>query len=250
MEKCYCPVCSVEIEYNVDCSFNECPNCGWVFFENQFHYLDSSPTLKEARKAYKDGVKYVNRTYRCPVCTKEIYDDSNNCVAVCPRCSWNFNGYQLHYPDSRSWHNRLTLNEARKVYKALRENPNEVYCCPVCYNAVWDNPNGSFAQCPYCGWIFDSLQLNCPNKEGANSMTLNESRKAYLNGRKNVNKSYQCPVCNNEVEDDPDNSFEECPHCGWGFDGTQLRHPDWGGCFNKMSLNEARQAFKEGKEIH
>lgn len=46
-------------------------------------------------------------------------------------------------------------------------------------------------------------------------------------------------------------AFEVCKVCGWENDWFQNEEPDIGGegGANIMSLNEARQAFKEGKEI-
>lgn len=43
--------------------------------------------------------------------------------------------------------------------------------------------------------------------------------------------------------------FEICPHCEWQNDLYQLSHPDQDGCANRTSLNEARIAYKEGRQI-
>jgi hypothetical protein len=32
-------------------------------------------------------------------------------------------------------------------------------------------------------------------------------------------------------------------------DSVQEEYPDWGGCQNDMSLNEARKAYKEGRPV-
>lgn len=55
----------------------------------------------------------------------------------------------------------------------------------------------------------------------------------------------KCPVCGKaDLE-----VFEICPHCEWQNDLYQLDFPDQGGCANRMSLNEARIAYKEGRQI-
>ena len=55
-----------------------------------------------------------------------------------------------------------------------------------------------------------------------------------------------CPVCGKHLFTEP---MEECPICNWGNDIVQEDNPDWKGCFNFMSLKEAKKAYKEGKEI-
>ena len=54
-----------------------------------------------------------------------------------------------------------------------------------------------------------------------------------------------CPVCGQSVL----KAFEICPVCDWQNDRVQVKHPDWEGCANNMSLNQAREAWKSGKEI-
>lgn len=55
-----------------------------------------------------------------------------------------------------------------------------------------------------------------------------------------------CPVCKKHSFTEP---FEDCPICNWANDVVQEEHPDWQHCGNFMSLNDAKQAFKEGKKI-
>lgn len=43
--------------------------------------------------------------------------------------------------------------------------------------------------------------------------------------------------------------YEICPNCGWENDNVQAKDPDYRGGANKMSLNEAKKAYAEGKEI-
>ena len=44
--------------------------------------------------------------------------------------------------------------------------------------------------------------------------------------------------------------YEICGICGWQNDDIQNEDPDFDGGANEMSLNEAKQAYKEGKEIY
>lgn len=62
---------------------------------------------------------------------------------------------------------------------------------------------------------------------------------------KNTRETNKCPVCGkHELE-----LYDICDHCGWENDPQQYEHPDKGGCANRMSLNEAREAYKEGRQI-
>ena len=56
-----------------------------------------------------------------------------------------------------------------------------------------------------------------------------------------------CPVCGKYKFKEP---FEDCPICNWENDVVKEEHPNWKCCANYMSLNEAREAYKNGKEIN
>ena len=56
----------------------------------------------------------------------------------------------------------------------------------------------------------------------------------------------KCPVCGKGIILD---AWEECPVCGWLDDPFQEEQPDMDGGNNKMSLNQARKAWKEGKKV-
>jgi len=59
---------------------------------------------------------------------------------------------------------------------------------------------------------------------------------------KEINK---CPVCGKaDLE-----YMEICPVCEWQNDLAQRDNPDWGGCANNMSLNQARIAYQNGKKV-
>lgn len=55
----------------------------------------------------------------------------------------------------------------------------------------------------------------------------------------------KCPVCGSKV----DGEFDVCKKCGWENDLIQRDHPDFRGGANKMSLNEAREAYRKGEKI-
>ena len=58
---------------------------------------------------------------------------------------------------------------------------------------------------------------------------------------------HMCPVCNKHIFKQ---RFINCPICNWCNEELQEEHPDVGKMDNIMSLNEAKQAYKEGKEIY
>ena len=57
----------------------------------------------------------------------------------------------------------------------------------------------------------------------------------------------KCPVCGKSEFDERDN-IDICPICYWENDDYQIRHPDKSGA-NRMSLNEARAAYRAGKKV-
>ncbi len=53
----------------------------------------------------------------------------------------------------------------------------------------------------------------------------------------------RCPCCGQHFFSEK-NAFEICPVCGWEDDRVQREDPDFAGGANKMSLNEAKKAFR------
>lgn len=58
-----------------------------------------------------------------------------------------------------------------------------------------------------------------------------------------INLNINCPVCSEIVE-----KFDICGNCGWQNSGPDEKETDPRGP-NKMSLYEARKAYKEGRKI-
>lgn len=56
-----------------------------------------------------------------------------------------------------------------------------------------------------------------------------------------------CPVCGKYHFKYP---FEDCPICAWCNDIYQEEHPNTKHCANPMSFNQARERFKQGKELY
>ena len=59
---------------------------------------------------------------------------------------------------------------------------------------------------------------------------------------------FKCPVCG-KYEFPYEGSWEACEICGWIDDPIQDRESDEDCLANRMSLNQARKAYAEGKEI-
>ena len=55
----------------------------------------------------------------------------------------------------------------------------------------------------------------------------------------------KCPCCGRTMVDE----YDICMICFWENDPVQNDDPDYRGGANVMSLNEAREAFKNGKEV-
>lgn len=58
----------------------------------------------------------------------------------------------------------------------------------------------------------------------------------------------KCPVCG-EYEFEEVDDYDICEVCGWENERYQFDHPDEEDCANRMSLNQARKAWAEGKPI-
>lgn len=58
----------------------------------------------------------------------------------------------------------------------------------------------------------------------------------------------KCPVCGKYEFKAPDD-FDVCPICNWENDGLQTDEPDYAGGANKMSLNQAKEAWKRGEKV-
>lgn len=59
-----------------------------------------------------------------------------------------------------------------------------------------------------------------------------------------------CVCCGSkEVPSGEEGLYYVCNKCGWENDPIQKDKPDYKGGANKMSLNEAKKAYKEGKKV-
>lgn len=59
---------------------------------------------------------------------------------------------------------------------------------------------------------------------------------------------FKCPVCGKYYFEE-DSDFDICEVCGWENDGLQNANPDYAGGANKMSLNQAREAYAKGEKV-
>ena len=61
-------------------------------------------------------------------------------------------------------------------------------------------------------------------------------------------ESYVCPVCGKYTFEKV-GDFDICEVCGWQDDLVQLDDPDEEDCANHMSLNQAKEAWKNGQKV-
>ena len=60
----------------------------------------------------------------------------------------------------------------------------------------------------------------------------------------------KCACCGSlEVPDGEEGLYYICDICGWENDPIQNDKPDYEGGANKMSLNQAKKAYAEGKKV-
>lgn len=62
-------------------------------------------------------------------------------------------------------------------------------------------------------------------------------------------KEYQCACCEKYTIIEIDN-FEVCPVCGWEDDGVQRDNPEYPNGANRISLNQAKEAYKKKLEAN
>lgn len=60
-----------------------------------------------------------------------------------------------------------------------------------------------------------------------------------------MTETNKCPVCGKNCAE-----YAVCHQCNWENDPIQRENPDFQGGANNMSLNEAREAYKNGEKIH
>jgi rubredoxin len=65
----------------------------------------------------------------------------------------------------------------------------------------------------------------------------------------NMAEKHKCPVCG-KYEFEEQGSYDICEVCGWEDDPIQGKDPDRKGGANNMSLNEAIEAYKNGKQVN
>ena len=58
----------------------------------------------------------------------------------------------------------------------------------------------------------------------------------------------KCPVCG-EYEFGKEDDYDICPICNWENERYQYEHPNEDGGANKMSLNQAKEAWKNGEKV-
>lgn len=59
----------------------------------------------------------------------------------------------------------------------------------------------------------------------------------------------KCKCCG-EMTIDEDDMFDICDNCGWESDPIQEENPDYKGGANQMSLNEAKEAYKQHRRVY
>ena len=63
-----------------------------------------------------------------------------------------------------------------------------------------------------------------------------------------IGESYVCPVCGQYTFEHA-GDYDICPVCNWEDDLIQLDDPDEEGGANHMSMNQAREAWANGKRV-
>lgn len=59
-------------------------------------------------------------SYLCPVCGKYTFEDAGG-YDICPICGWEDDPVQYDYPDEDNCSNKMSLNDARKIWASGRK---------------------------------------------------------------------------------------------------------------------------------
>lgn len=62
-------------------------------------------------------------------------------------------------------------------------------------------------------------------------------------------KQAKCDVCGQPVWLDQYGNGDECPVCGWRQSEESADHPDGAGIMNILSLNSAKELYRQGKRL-
>lgn len=63
-----------------------------------------------------------------------------------------------------------------------------------------------------------------------------------------MTEKHKCPVCGKYMFEERD-SMDFCEVCGWFDDVLYEMNPNYRGGRSKLSLNEARKAYEEGRPL-
>lgn len=64
-----------------------------------------------------------------------------------------------------------------------------------------------------------------------------------------MDQNRKCKCCG-KLTINKNDLFAICSNCGWESDPIQEKDPSYKGGANRMSLNEAKKAYKEGKKVY
>jgi Zn finger protein HypA/HybF involved in hydrogenase expression len=186
---------------------------------------------------------------KCPVCGESEFAEEDD-FDICQVCHWENSGLQHDEPNCWGGANRLSLNQARAVWKKHRINlrliERKMVKCACCGKRTVTKyiVNGA---CPECGWLDDEGQNQNPElKEGANAVSLNEAKAFWeTNGvplgtdLSTLKDRKKCECCGNLTLSEL--SFGICPICGWDDSHEGNLH----------TLKEAREIWqKEHRDVN
>src|ERR1022692_454959 len=202
-----CQDCSHEFPYYLihngfnDTSYAYCDTCGMTAVLSAYNYPSGAPF--EPFQQISSGMEpYLKR---CPCGGRFAAGASPRCSACCTLLSataaarWietNAPGTRRGWRWQRSWHGLYCIVlEERVVFDPwvaggdadaiAMDNPKQ-FPCPCCgFQTLDEETPGSFDICTVCGWEDDKVQFDNPDfTGGANTMSLNEAKKAYHEGRR------------------------------------------------------------------
>ena len=203
-----CQECAHDFPYYLvhngfnDSSYAYCDNCGLTAFLSAYGHHPSGAPFEPFQKIGPGMEPFLQgcscgghftavATPRCPTCRTSLSP-----VAARTWIEANAAGSKVGWRWQLSWEGVYCIVIGGRsvedpwiaggaAHKSAEKSTKQ-YSCPCCGSLTLDEePPGTYEICPVCGWEDDPVQFDDPDYAGgANTMSLNEAKKAYHEGRK------------------------------------------------------------------
>lgn len=232
-----------------------CPRCNGTEFTER----------NEIGKQICKACGFVAEPHLCPVCGEYEFSERGS-FDICEVCGWEDDLVQEELRDETNCANRMSLNQARRAWKANCNAKIAVRLLSddlIAYiqeetgyeiKVIEAMSNRGFAD------LYDKIHdIECAEMLPNGTVHSESGKKAErfcsvvrqimwgydLDDVESVDGSHLCPVCKRYIFRKRD-SGDICEVCGWHDDSIQEKNPDEVCSENRMSLNQAKEVWENG----